>query len=235
MKALIIGANSAIGSAFIQHWLRASSLNTCIAISRQTPHSPLPTGGQWQSCDYSEAGIIDCCNQLKEAGPFERVVICNGQLHSDALAPEKRLEDLSLTAMTEIMTSNTIVPALFVSRLQPLVSKQAVIAVLSARVGSIEDNRLGGWYSYRASKAALNMMLQTAAVEYARRKPGVKLIAFHPGTTDSPLSRPFQANVPEGKLFAPEFVAGQLNELMSKQEADGQLSFIDWQGKAIPW
>ncbi|MCL2913601.1 SDR family NAD(P)-dependent oxidoreductase [Shewanella corallii] len=235
MKALIIGANSAIGSAFMHQWLQASTQNTCIAVSRLPPAQLLPGGSQWQSCDYSEAGIIDCCEELSEAGPFERVVICNGQLHSDELAPEKRLEELSLSAMTKIMTSNTMIPALFVARLLPLLDKKAVVAVLSARVGSIGDNRLGGWYSYRASKAALNMMLQTAAVEYARRKPGAKLMAFHPGTTDSPLSRPFQTNVPEGKLFTPEFVAMQLHKLMSGQQADGKLSFIDWEGKTIPW
>lgn len=234
MKALVIGAGSAIGAAFIHTWHNKTPNHSSIAVSRNYIDS-LPVGSLWQQCDYSENAIIDTCHQLKESGPFARVVICNGQLHSEDFGPEKRLEDLCLSNMSQVLLSNAMIPALWVSRLLPVLTPDAVVAVLSARVGSISDNRLGGWYSYRASKAALNMMLQTAAVEYARRKPGVKLMAFHPGTTDSPLSKPFQANVPQGKLFTPGFVAAQLEALMSHQEADGQLSFIDWQGKTIPW
>jgi NAD(P)-dependent dehydrogenase (short-subunit alcohol dehydrogenase family) len=110
-----------------------------------------------------------------------------------------------------------------------------VVAVLSARVGSIGDNRLGGWYGYRASKAALNMFLQTAAVEYARRARRVKLLAFHPGTTDTALSAPFQKNVAAGKLFTPDFVAQRLLGLMDAAEPDGRLGFLDWAGKTVPW
>ena len=106
---------------------------------------------------------------------------------------------------------------------------------LSARVGSINDNRMGGWYSYRASKAALNMLLKTAAIEYARRAKNVKLIAFHPGTTDTTLSKPFQKNIPEDKLFKPDFVARQLLMLVAKTPIDGTLSYLDWDHQSIDW
>ena len=109
------------------------------------------------------------------------------------------------------------------------------LIIFSARVGSIKDNHAGGWYSYRASKAALNMLLKTTAIEYARRAKQVKLIAFHPVTTDTPLSRPYSANVPEDKLFSPDFVADRLFEILKNLPADGELSFVDWQGKSIKW
>jgi len=119
----------------------------------------------------------------------------------------------------------------------PLLSKQTAcrVTVFSARVGSVSDNRLGGWYGYRASKAALNMMLKTASVELKRRAKGVKLVSFHPGTTDTSLSKPFQKNVPEGKLFTPDFVAQQLLSLESRLVLDGELSYLDWQGQEIPF
>ena len=109
------------------------------------------------------------------------------------------------------------------------------MAALSARVGSIGDNHLGGWYAYRSSKAALNMMLRTLSIEYGRRVKNVKIISFHPGTTDTALSKPFQASVPSDKLFTPEFVAGRLYGIMAEAEIDGQLSYLDWDNKAIPW
>jgi NAD(P)-dependent dehydrogenase (short-subunit alcohol dehydrogenase family) len=106
---------------------------------------------------------------------------------------------------------------------------------MSARVGSIGDNRMGGWHSYRASKAALNMVLKNMAIEYGRRAKNVKLIAFHPGTTDTGLSKPFQGAVPNGKLFSAAFVATRLAQLMDNADLDGQLSYIDWDGQPIPW
>jgi NAD(P)-dependent dehydrogenase (short-subunit alcohol dehydrogenase family) len=130
-----------------------------------------------------------------------------------------------------------VVPSLWLAALSQSLTRgsSCKIAALSARVGSISDNRLGGWYSYRASKAALNMVMKSAAIEYSRRLPGVKIVAFHPGTTDTALSRPFQRGVPEGKLFAPDFVAQRLASLLDSIEVDGELSFLDWDGKKIEW
>ncbi len=119
----------------------------------------------------------------------------------------------------------------------PLLNKESrsVFAALSARVGSIGDNRLGGWYGYRASKAALNMLVKTAAIEYRRRAPNIRFMVFHPGTTDTPLSKPFQQNVLPGRLFEPGFVASRLLELMDNEPASETPVFLDWSGKPIPW
>jgi NAD(P)-dependent dehydrogenase (short-subunit alcohol dehydrogenase family) len=210
------------------------------------------------SCDYQQASISRCIADMSSmVGTIKKIIICNGILHSKTtnertdnettdkthLMPEKRIEDINSDALQQLFYANSIVPMLWLSALTELLLQQphkidspkCVISLLSARVGSISDNRLGGWYGYRASKAALNMLIKTTAVEYARRLKRVKLIAFHPGTTDTPLSKPFQANVPAGKLFTPEFVASQLFNIMADIEPNGQASYLDWQGKEISW
>ena len=166
-----------------------------------------------------------------------RVALCHGVLHGEHLAPEKRLEDLDAVALQTVFAANAIVPVLWLKVLRKLLShaQHCKVAVLSARVGSIGDNHLGGWYAYRASKAALNMLLKTAAIEYSRRSANVKLLSFHPGTTDTPLSKPFQSSVAADKLFTPDFVAAQLIALMTAADIDGQLAFIDWNGQSIDW
>jgi NAD(P)-dependent dehydrogenase (short-subunit alcohol dehydrogenase family) len=167
---------------------------------------------------------------------LRHLVICSGLLHQGKIQPEKRLEALNLDAMTHLYQTNALLPLRWISQLLPLFGREpCTLAVLSARVGSIGDNRAGGWYGYRASKAALNMLLKCAAIELARRAPGVKLLAFHPGTTDTPLSRPFHANVPVGNVQSPEQVANHLVNLMNRLQPDGELSFLDWQGKPIEW
>ncbi|MBB1381056.1 SDR family NAD(P)-dependent oxidoreductase [Shewanella sp. SR41-2] len=214
------------------------------------------------SCDYQQASIEQCVSDIATlAGKVTKIVMCNGILHSknlqsadstlgpnsakdSTLMPEKRIEDIDALSLEQLFYANSIVPMLWLSALTSLLSlprhkvageQKCVISILSARVGSISDNRLGGWYGYRASKAALNMLIKTTAVEYARRLKRVKLIAFHPGTTDTPLSKPFQANVPAGKLFTPEFVASQLYNIMANIEPNGEASYLDWQGKEISW
>ena len=139
--------------------------------------------------------------------------------------------------MQEVITINSVIPMLWLKALFPLVKGQSicVISVFSARIGSIGDNHSGGWYSYRASKAALNMLLKTAAIEYSRRAKNVKIIAFHPGTTDTYLSKPFHGTIKPENLFTTEFVTEHLVNIMNNQTTDGQLSFIDWENKEIVW
>jgi NAD(P)-dependent dehydrogenase (short-subunit alcohol dehydrogenase family) len=132
---------------------------------------------------------------------------------------------------------NALGPALVMRHLLPLMRREgkAVLAVMSARVGSIGDNRLGGWYAYRASKAALNQFMKTASIEAARRYRNVIVLALHPGTTDTGLSAPFQANVPEGKLFSSAFVAERLLEVIEQTGPDDSGSFRAWDDSEIPW
>lgn len=217
-------------------WLASSRFDEVVGISRCDPQL---VRLHWLSCDYSDDAIAGCGRRLAEhRGVVERVAICTGLLHDAMLKPEKRIEDLCGDAMLASLRANTVVPALWLQALLPVLARgeeECVVAALSARVGSIGDNRLGGWYSYRAGKAALNMVLQSAAVEFARRAQRVKLLAFHPGTTDTALSKPFQANLPAEKLFTPEFVAQRLTAVMNHAVVDGRLDFIDWDGQPIVW
>jgi len=155
----------------------------------------------------------------------------------DRVRPEKRLEEIDLASIEAVFKANTFIPLLWLKHLVGSLRGEQVctLALFSARVGSISDNKLGGWYSYRASKAALNMLVQTASIEYARRAKNVQLVAFHPGTTDTALSRPFQGNVPEGKLFSADFVAEQLLSIVENMTPVGHALYLDWQGREIPW
>ena len=238
--AVIIGAQSAIGSSIIERLAKDKTVDQVFAISRGG--SPQRTENEAKvksiSCNYSEESIIGICEGLKPIeGSITQVIICNGILHTDRISPEKRLEDISFDTVSEVIHINTIIPLLWLSNIVPLLKSRQTcrVAILSARVGSISDNRSGGWYAYRASKAALNMLIKTAAIELRRRAPNVKLIAFHPGTTDTKLSKPFQRSVPEGKLFTPDFVAVALIKLLKKLDPNSEEEFFDWNGQPVPW
>lgn len=234
--ALVIGAGGALGRAVVDRLLEQDT-GRVFAISRC---SNKITDGRldWWQCDYSEESIDQICAKLKQlACPISTVTICNGTLHGANYLPEKRIESLESEAMLQVYKINAVIPIMWIKSLLPVLAgkHKCILSVFSARVGSINDNRLGGWYSYRASKAALNMLLKTASIEYARRAANVKLIAFHPGTTDTPLSKPFQGSVPDEKLFTPDFVAAQLLEIVGRVNPTSGLEFIDWNGKPIQW
>lgn len=240
---LIIGAGSRIAQSLLDTLLDRRSPDSTdgdeiVLISRTAPRGPQQHGVRHIACDYSEHSIHAVVESLQGyRGRIRRVFICNGILHSGNVSPEKRLEDIQLQSLRTVFTANAFTPLLWLQGLCPLLkaTQPCIVTVFSARIGSIGDNRLGGWYSYRGAKAALNMLLKTAAIEYARRAPNVKLIAFHPGTTDTPLSKPFQASVPEGKLFSPDFVAEQLLAIVAQAQPDGELSYLDWAGEPIQW
>jgi len=244
--AIVIGAGSSIGAALCEQWQQDDAISQVFAVSREQ------TAGNQQNqhasiqnirCDYSEASIIEVCQMIKmlkdqrQLDAISRVCICNGILHNESVWPEKRLEELNTSNLLEVFTINSVTPLLWLKSLLELVRAKddCVITVFNARIGSIGDNRSGGWYSYRASKAALNMLLKTAAIEYARRAKNVKLISFHPGTTNTALSKPFQGSVKKENLFTPDFVAEHLIKIMNKQNVDGELSFVDWENKTIAW
>jgi len=240
-KTLIIGANSEIGQA-IASQIQQTEDDGLILISRNFAAHIDTNEQQVQRIrveDYLPESIETAIKTMTEdkSLTITRVFICNGILHGEHIKPEKRLEDFDYESFQQVMTSNALTPMLWIKKLTPILKGKSPckLVVFSARVGSISENRLGGWYSYRASKAALNMMIKTASIELARRAKNIKLIAFHPGTTDTPLSKPFQKNVPENKLFTCEFVAKQLLDIVDNIEVDQSASYLDWQGKTINW
>ncbi|WP_160063940.1 SDR family NAD(P)-dependent oxidoreductase [Psychromonas sp. L1A2] len=238
---LIIGANSAIAKALALQVIKESDTKL-IVVTRDTSfyqHEQFNNSKVISIKDYQESSISTVVQDISKdkTTSINQVFICHGLLHNNNINPEKRLQEFSAESFTEILTANTITPLLWLKNLVPILKgkQPCKVVVFSARVGSISDNKIGGWYSYRASKAAVNMLLKSAAVELSRTAKNIKLISFHPGTTDTPLSKPFQKNVPESKLFTSEFVAKQLLQIVSENEVDGEASFLDWQGKTIPW
>jgi NAD(P)-dependent dehydrogenase (short-subunit alcohol dehydrogenase family) len=164
------------------------------------------------------------------------VISTLGTLHQDGAKAEKSLAQLDLAGLQASFASNAFAPILLLKHLLPLLRKEpATFAALSARVGSIGDNRLGGWYSYRASKAALNQLLHTASIELRRLNPAATVLALHPGTTDTQLSRPFQGNVPAGKLFEPAFTAQCVIEQVGRLGPSDSGGFWAWDGRPIEW
>ena len=236
-RALIIGAGSAIAGA-IQAQLAATGDWRLIAVSRQPPSIPQVEIEQWHPAPSDDPGIAQLIDKWRQQQmAVDLVCICIGLLHSEEITPERRLADLDMTALQQLFSINALLPICWVKHLLPWLKQgtATTLVVMSARIGSITDNQLGGWYGYRASKAALNMLMKTAAVEYAREAPRVRLICFHPGTTDSPLSRPFQRRLPPGQLQTPANTARRLLALIEQPSAAGGLRFIDWQGKTVPW
>ncbi len=237
---VVIGAGSGIGRALINRWHEAA-VRPVLAVAR-SPDAlacfEALESVQTIACDYSDAALAVLVDTLREEKKdVARLVICNGVLQGEGFRPERALNQIEGSAMRQVFEVNAFLPMRVLAALSPLLKRSTAprIAVLSARVGSIGDNRLGGWYSYRGSKAALNMMLQCAALELRRLNPAAKLIAYHPGTVDTPLSKPFQANVDAEKLLAPEVAAAALDRVISGVESDGALSYLDWRGDAIPW
>ncbi|WP_417349540.1 SDR family NAD(P)-dependent oxidoreductase [Ferrimonas sp.] len=234
---VVIGASGGLGQALVRLSMVVPGTRV-IAISRTTLPPFTHPALQWICCDNSPGAINKVIEDLTPcAEMIARVTLCNGRLHDRDLIPEKRLEQLNEQSLTRLLHSNTIVPALWLKALIPLLTAtpRVVLTVLSARVGSIGDNHLGGWYSYRASKAALNQLLQCCAIEAARRAKGVKLVAYHPGTVDTRLSRPFQQRLRPGQLHSPEQAARHLKQVTAALKPDGTLSYLDWRGETIPW
>ncbi|WCN08256.1 SDR family NAD(P)-dependent oxidoreductase [Marinomonas mediterranea] len=235
-STLIIGANSAIAHAISEKLISAKACDDLILVSR-SPITVTSSNVVSFVCDYSEPSIEHVASQLTFKNTHLRVFVCNGTLHSDHYFPEKKAGELTEEAMLSLFRANTVVPSLWLKYLLPIASKKLddiKIMLFSARVGSISDNELGGWYSYRASKAALNMMIKTFSVEYKRRIIQSKLIAFHPGMTDTPLSKPFQSRA-SYTLFTPEFVAERALNIIENTHCEGKASYVDWDNQKIEW
>jgi NAD(P)-dependent dehydrogenase (short-subunit alcohol dehydrogenase family) len=241
--ALVIGAGGAIGGAMLEYWSRDESIDGVWAVSRRpVAAGDAGAGIHSHTSDHSEASIDATVEailrELRDRGlALSRVAVTLGTLHGEGYGPEKSIDALGEDAFGEVFRVNCFLPLRWLSALLPELRRSADtrIAVLSARVGSISDNGLGGWYSYRCSKAALNMGLKSAAIEMARRARGVKLLAYHPGTVDSALSRPFQKNLKDGQLLTPDFTARRLAGLLDASPPDGVLSYRAWDGEDVPW
>jgi NAD(P)-dependent dehydrogenase (short-subunit alcohol dehydrogenase family) len=205
-RALVIGSSGAIGSA-IKSCLESSGV-AVTGLSRSLGKSTAE-----HAIDLtSEKSIEAAADGIREHAPFSAIFLTTGLLHNSEVRPEKSLRDIDQESLTRLFAVNAVGPALVAKHFVPLLPKEGrcIFAALSARVGSIGDNRLGGWYGYRASKAALNMIIKTLAIEVARTRPDAICVGLHPGTVDSGLSKPFQRGVPPQRLFSPDEAAAHL-------------------------
>jgi NAD(P)-dependent dehydrogenase (short-subunit alcohol dehydrogenase family) len=244
---LVVGATQGIGLGFVKRMLQEAAIATIFATYR----TPTASGELLALAEEHLGRLIcialDVTQESQIAGLVQNiqtttrqlhwVVNCVGMLHDGALQPEKSLQQLDAEQLLRYFQVNSISAALLAKHLLPLLKHQerSIFASISAKVGSIGDNRLGGWYGYRASKAALNMLMKTAALEYSRKSPQTIIALLHPGTTDTRLSAPFQRNVPPEKLFSIERTVDQLWTILNQLEPTDSGQFFSWDGTALPW
>ncbi|MGB3455256.1 MAG: SDR family NAD(P)-dependent oxidoreductase [Litorimonas sp.] len=237
VRAVVIGSTGGIGAALVDALAASGRVEAVHALSRSGASHPSSKVRNLTFDFLDEASVEAAAQALGEVGPLDLVIVATGLLQGEGIAPEKSMRSLDLDAMRKSFEVNVFGPALTARYLLPLMRRDAksVFAALSARVGSISDNRLGGWYSYRASKAALNMMLKTLSVEAGRRFKHQAIIGLHPGTVDTDLSKPFQGNVPDGKLFTPEFSAAKLLDVVDEVGPEDTGRLFAWDGQRIPF
>lgn len=232
-RAIIFGASGGIGAALVAE-LIARGAGTVFAASRSRPDG-LPDGAQWLRFDLDDEGSIVAAAEIVGAA-VDCAIVASGLLTlPEGTGPERSYKQIDADAMARVFHLNTIGPALVAKHFLPLLPRErrSLFAALSARVGSIGDNRIGGWHSYRASKAALNMLIRNFAIELGRTHSQAVCVALHPGTVDTALSEPFQANLPEGQLTAPGQAARNLIDVLDGLGPEDSGQLFDWAGKRV--
>ena len=224
MRALVIGASGGIGRALADA-LEARGMAVDRLSRRTTPSLDLT----------EEASIAAAAEALRDRAPYTRLIVATGTLHRPDAGPEKSWRDLDAARLAHSFAVNTIGPALVARHFIPLLEprERALLGFLSARVGSISDNRLGGWHGYRASKTALNQIVKTLSIELARSRPQTICVALHPGTVDTPLSAPFQRGLREGQLVTADVAAAHLLGVIDRLTPTDSGALIDWAGRTI--
>lgn len=233
----VIGASGGIGAEFVRQLSTVSHVAQVHAFSRAGTDIVDDKVLSHAIDITDEDSVHQAALAASAEAPLDVVIVATGMLHGHSIQPEKSLSQIDPQAMLDVLQVNAVGPALVAKHFLPRMRRDArtVFAALSARVGSIADNRLGGWASYRASKAALNMLLKTAAIEQARRFPECIIIGLHPGTVDSGLSKPFQRRVPEGQLFTPETSVTHLCRVIDGLSPTDSGRCFAWDGSAVEY
>ncbi|WP_068818202.1 SDR family NAD(P)-dependent oxidoreductase [Phormidesmis priestleyi] len=240
--ALIVGAGQGIGLEFVRQFLSENRVDRVYATYR-TPSSELvaipdPRLHCLQMDITQESQIASAIQKIQtETTTLHAIINCVGVLHDGAMQPEKSLRHLNTDQLLHYFQVNSIGAVMLAKHVQPFLKhrNRAIFATISAKVGSIGDNQLGGWYGYRASKTALNMFMRTVAIEYGRTCPSTIVVTLHPGTTDTQLSRPFQRNVAPEKLFSVDRTVTQLLQVIDHLQNSDSGEFFSWDGSRLPW
>lgn len=227
-SAVVIGATGGIGRALADAIEEEGQYDAVFRLSRSGQ------GDAYLDLE-DESTIAAAARNLKEVPPLALIIVATGVLHDGDAGPEKSMRDLDAAWLARNFAVNAAGPALIAKHFLPLMPKsgRAIFAALSARVGSISDNRLGGWYGYRASKAALNMMIRNLAIEHKRKNDRAIIVGLHPGTVDTPLSEPFQHNVSAKQLFDTNRAALQLLDVLDGLKPADSGHIFAWDGEEI--
>ncbi|MEO8010231.1 MAG: SDR family NAD(P)-dependent oxidoreductase [Dokdonella sp.] len=245
-NALVTGASSGIGLAMVRQLLQNRHVACVLAVSRtatrndalRSLHIAFAEKLRLLDADLtSQADLQRVAKEVEGMHALHLVVNAAGLLHGTGIAPEKSIEQANATTLEHVFALNAFAPLLLAKALMPQLCRQqpATFASLSARVGSIGDNRAGGWYAYRASKAAQNQLLKTFSIEWKRRNAQGTCLLLHPGTVDTPLSTPFQSTVAPHKLFDTMRAANQLLGIIAGSSPADSGRFIAWDGTDVPW
>lgn len=228
--AVIIGASGGIGAALEAALIEEATFEKVYGFARSR------SGAQHLDL-LDETSIAAAAAHVAAGTAPTLVIVATGLLHAGERGPEKAMRELDPAWLAETYAINAIGPALVAKHFLPIMPRtgRAVFAALSARVGSISDNKLGGWHGYRASKAALNMLMRGIAIEEKRRNDRTIVVTLHPGTVDTALSRPFQGNVQAGRLFTPDRAALQLLDTIEELKAPDSGKLFDFEGKEVPF
>ena len=230
----IIGSSGAIGNAFVEHYIKDSSVENIFTFSRNATDHVSEKVTSFEIDVESQDSIEKAAGQVKDH-IIDRIIIASGILHTESFGPEKSIKDLNYETFAKVYSINTIGPALIGRYFIPLMNKneKSVIAFLSARVGSISDNILGGWYSYRSSKTALNQIVKNFSIELKRTNKNAIALALQPGTVESKFSEPFKKNVSKNKLFTPDYSVELLSQVIEGSSANESGSLLSYDGEII--
>ena len=233
-KVAVIGSSGAIGSAFVDHYINDQSINSIFSFSRSSIGIDNNKVKHFSIDIENENSVQDAAKSVEEIN-FDEIIIASGLLHTNEFGPEKSIKDLKADNILKILNVNTVGPTIIGKHFLPLLNKnnKSVMAFLSARVGSISENKLGGWYAYRASKSALNQIIKTFSLELKRTNPKAIIIGLQPGTVDSELSAPFKRSVSKNKLFSAEYSASQLLGVIERVDESSSGNLISWDGEII--
>ena len=246
-SSLVVGASRGIGLGFVEKLLKNKEQGKLFATYRSKERATnllnlrnmYPTKLVCLEMDITDELQVSVAveNIRSKVDKLHLVVNCVGILHEGEVKPEKSLKQLKQENLLRYFQVNSIGAVLLAKHLLPLLrhGDHNVLATISAKIGSIEDNRLGGWYGYRASKAALNMFMRSTAIEFSRKSPNTIVVVLHPGTTDTQLSQPFQKSVPSEKLFSVERTVTQLLSVIKNLTLGNSGEFFSWDGSRLPY
>ena len=235
----VIGANGGIGRALVTEIQKQPCVDKIFCCSREQGEIDVNKTTFIKLNVADDNSIASAADEIKsKTNKIDVIIVATGILHEgDALRPEKSWRSLNTENLIKIFQINTIGPAIIAKHFIEFLptDRKCIFAALSARVGSIEDNHIGGWYGYRSSKAALNMMIKSLSIELSRKNSQAIAVTLHPGTVDTSLSKPFQSAVPNNKLFTPSISASHILKVIDRLQPIASGGLFAWDGERIPF